>query len=432
MFCLVFACLLVVLAKTRGGWCSSTTKWPRRCVPNPYHRFGNGGGIGSTRTGGLTNTTRTYSSREDPMPYGSYRLNCSQVRSAASRGGTRGNAWGLHASGRWEDPCRPWHYGPAGGHQGKQHDTQRTHRHGRCHLGSSFHHQWVNQGTSRATVSGLGCRSRTSGIGMHSHGILGENGTRPPLRSTRLPAPPLLRRWTASPTTTRTWTIRMGNATRTIQITKNPEDKRRTGACSTPHKRKWDESPNLCLVQDLSMKVDHGRTKERQDTVRDPSRSSTWTSWRTAKRRWTPTGIVEERAQRKPSQLRRGRWQVGRTRTGMNGMQAIRHQTRTGQERTDDAGMQTKRTWRLSHAKKWKPARKSLGTTLAPKAAAQETETSQAQVRRHALLIALSPDGDYIKPGGEYWGKEQRVSSVRRSNVGQSGDAERLAQETSS
>ena len=54
-----------------------------------------------------------------------------------------------------EDPCRPWHYGPAGGHQGKQHDTQRTHRHGRCHPGSSFHHQWVNQGTSRATVSGL-------------------------------------------------------------------------------------------------------------------------------------------------------------------------------------------------------------------------------------------------------------------------------------
>ena len=366
------------------------------------------------------------------MPYGSYRLNCSQVRSAASRDGTRGNAWGLHASGRWEDPCRPWHYGPAGGHQGKQHDTQRTHRHGRCHPGSSFHHQWVNQGTSRATVSGLGCRSRSSGIGMHSHGILGENGTRPPLRSTRLPAPPLLRRWTASPTTTRTWTIRMGNATRTIQITKNPEEKRRTGACRTPHKRKWDETPNLCLVQDLSMKVDHGRTKERQDTVRDPSRSSTWTSWRTAKRRWTPTGTVEERAQRKPSQLRRGRWQVGRTRTGMNGMQAIRHQTRTGQERTGDAGMQTKRTWRLSHAKKWKPARKSLGTTLAPKAAAQGTETSQAQVRRHALLIALSPDGDYIKPGGEYWGKEQHVSSVRRSNVGQSGDAERLARETSS
>ena len=170
----------------------------------------------------------------------------------------------------------------------------------------------------------------------------------------------------------------MGNATRTIQITKNPEEKRRIGACRTPHKRKWDETPNLCLVQDLSMKVDHGRTKERQDTVQDPSRSSTWTSWRTAKRRWTPTGTVEERAQRKPSQLRKGRWQVGRTRTGMNGMQAIRHQTRTGQERTDDAGMQTKRTWRLSHAKKWKSARKSLGTTLAPKAAAQGTETSQA------------------------------------------------------
>ena len=44
----------------KGCWCSSTTKWPRRCVPSPYHRFGNGGGIGSTRTGGLTSTTRTY------------------------------------------------------------------------------------------------------------------------------------------------------------------------------------------------------------------------------------------------------------------------------------------------------------------------------------------------------------------------------------
>ena len=401
-------------------------------MPSPYHHFGNGGGIGSTRTGGHTSTTRTYSSRDGPMPYGSYRLSCSQVQSAASRDGTRGNAWGQHASGRWEDPCRPWHYGPVGGHQGKLHDTQRTHRHGRCHPGSSFHHQWVTRGTSRATVSGLGCRSRSSGIGMHSHGILGEKGTRPLLRSTRSPAPPLLRRWTASPTTTRTWTIRMGNATRAIQITKNPEEKRRTGACRTPHKRKWDAMPNLCLVQDLSKEVNHGRTKERQDMVQDLSRSSTWTSGRTARRRWTPTGTVEERAQRRPPQLRRGRWQVGRTRPGMNGKQSIRQQAKTGQERTDVARMPTKYTWRLSHAQRWKSARRGLGTTAEPKAAAQGTGTSPAQVRRHALLIALSPDGEYIKPGGEYWGREQHVSTERRSNVGQSGDAKRLARETSS
>ena len=239
----------------------------------------------------------------------------------------------------------------------------------------------MTRGTSRATVSGLGCRSRSSGIGMHSHGILGEKGTRPPLRSTRLPAPPLLRRWTASPTTKKTWTFRMGNATRTVQITKNPEEKRRTGACRTPHKRKWDEMPKLCLVQDLSKEVNHGRTKERRDMVQDPSRSSTWTSGRTARRRWTPTGTVEERAQRRPPQLRRGRWHVGRTRPGMNGKQSIRQQAKTGPERTDDARMPTKYTWRLSHAKRWKSARRGLGTTSEPKAAAQGTETSPAQVR---------------------------------------------------
>ena len=46
------------------------------------------------------------------MPYGSYRLNCSQVQSAASRDGTRGNAWGLHASGRWRIPAGLGTMGP--------------------------------------------------------------------------------------------------------------------------------------------------------------------------------------------------------------------------------------------------------------------------------------------------------------------------------
>ena len=138
------------------------------------------------------------------------------------------------------------------------------------------------------------------------------------------------------------------------------------------------------------------------------------------------------RAQRRPSPLRRGRWQVGRKRSGMNGKQAIRHQSRTGPHRTGDARMPTKHAWRLSHATRWKSASRGLWTTSDPKAAAQGTETSQAQVRRHALLIALSPDGEYIKPGGEYWGKEQHVSAERRSNVGQSGDEERLGRETSS
>ena len=73
-----------------------------------------------------------------------------------------------------------------------------------------------------------------------------------------------------------------------------------------------------------------------------------------------------------------------------------------------------------------------LRTTTELKAAAQGTEMRQAQVCRHALLIALSPDGEYIKPGGEYWGRERHVNTERRSNVGQSEDAESLARQTSS
>ena len=82
---------------TRTGWCSSTTKWPRRCAPSPYRRFGSGGGSGFTSTGDPTTTTMRWSCHEGLTRCETSSRSCSRGLNAASQVGTHGSKCGQHA-----------------------------------------------------------------------------------------------------------------------------------------------------------------------------------------------------------------------------------------------------------------------------------------------------------------------------------------------
>ena len=111
-----------------------------------------------------------------PTHCGSYSRRCSREQSAASQAGTRGSGRGRHASERWVDHCRPSPYGTDGGHRDRQHDTRRTHQHGKCPPGCSCRDPQEIPGTSPEIANGSGCRLESYGMWTRLHGMLDVNG----------------------------------------------------------------------------------------------------------------------------------------------------------------------------------------------------------------------------------------------------------------